>query len=145
MPDVQPLQLLDLRRAAMRLRDRTVAISPGEFFIVPRGVEHQPVADGEIGNMVISGHRVTLPPLRQRPEDLAPLIQFFLDAIRRTTGSFVAGLDRKAIAALAGHAWPGNVRELENVIERAAILGKRAPRFEGRRRRGRGGRARATR
>lgn len=70
----------------------------------------------------ISGHRVMLPPLRQRPEDLAPLVQFFLDAIRRATGAFVAGLDRKALAALAGHAWPGNVRELRAALEQAVLL-----------------------
>jgi DNA-binding NtrC family response regulator len=69
----------------------------------------------------ISRHRVLLPPLRQRPEDLAPLIQFFLDSIRRATGSFVAGLDRRALAALAGHAWPGNVRELRAVLEQAVL------------------------
>lgn len=69
----------------------------------------------------ISRHRVTLPPLRQRPEDLAPLVRFFLDTIRRATGSFVAGLDHRALAALAGHPWPGNVRELRVALENAVL------------------------
>ncbi len=69
----------------------------------------------------VSSHRVFLPPLRRRPEDLAPLVQFFLDGIRRSTGSFVAGLDRRALAALAGHPWPGNVRELRAALERAVM------------------------
>jgi two-component system, NtrC family, response regulator AtoC len=61
---------------------------------------------------------VTLPPLRERPEDVAPLVEHFLDRISRR-GLTMAD---EALARLQAYSWPGNVRELENVVERAALL-----------------------
>ncbi len=62
--------------------------------------------------------RVTIPPLRERPADIAPLAWAFA---RRFAGP-QATLTAAALAKLEGHRWPGNVRELENVIQRAAVL-----------------------
>jgi DNA-binding NtrC family response regulator len=62
---------------------------------------------------------VLLPPLRERPEDVALLAQYFLDT-HATYG--LKRLHQAALAALEGYAWPGNVRELRNAIERAVIL-----------------------
>jgi transcriptional regulator with GAF, ATPase, and Fis domain/tetratricopeptide (TPR) repeat protein len=61
---------------------------------------------------------ITLPPLRERPEDIPDLVEHFLSAITPQPS-----LDRAAMALLLRHAWPGNVRELENELRRAAILG----------------------
>ncbi len=65
---------------------------------------------------------ITLPPLRERPEDIQELSQDFLDEIGRSVGRPPAGLSREAREQLLTYTWPGNVRELRNAIERAVIL-----------------------
>jgi len=65
---------------------------------------------------------ITLPPLRQRREDIAELIAFFLDKINREMGTSVAGVSPEAQDLLVNYSWPGNVRELENSLLRAAVL-----------------------
>ncbi len=67
---------------------------------------------------------VFLPPLRDRPEDIALLCEHFIQSFARRAGKAVRGVERAALAALTSYPWPGNVRELENVIERAVILAK---------------------
>ncbi len=67
---------------------------------------------------------VTLPPLREREEDISPLAEYFLDKIARKTRRSVEGIDEKALNALKKYQWPGNVRELENVMERCSILAR---------------------
>ena len=64
-----------------------------------------------------------LPPLRERPEDLAPLIEFFLCKYRRP-GRPQRRLAPAALEWIRAHQWPGNVRELENIIERACLLAR---------------------
>jgi transcriptional regulator with PAS, ATPase and Fis domain len=63
---------------------------------------------------------IRIPPLRERPEDLVPLVAHFLEKHRGQPGATVT---RDAMAVFRRHRWPGNVRELENVIERALVLG----------------------
>jgi len=65
---------------------------------------------------------LTVPPLRERREDIAELARGFLDRIRRQLGRPVTGFHPDAMEALLRHDWPGNVRELINVIERAVLL-----------------------
>jgi DNA-binding NtrC family response regulator len=65
---------------------------------------------------------LALPPLRQRPEDLALLVERFLDQLATRLGRERRRIDAAALARLARHGWPGNVRELRNVIEQAAVL-----------------------
>jgi transcriptional regulator with GAF, ATPase, and Fis domain len=69
--------------------------------------------------------RVHIPPLRERPEDLAPLASALLARAAARLGRPDPGLDAGAQAALARARWPGNARELGNVLERALVL--RAP------------------
>jgi two-component system response regulator FlrC len=64
---------------------------------------------------------VKIPPLRDRPRDIVPLAQDFLDRLR-AEGRPTAQLSDEALEALKSYLWPGNVRELQNVIERAAII-----------------------
>ncbi len=66
----------------------------------------------------LNGVTITLPPLRQRPEDIAPLARHFAFGLPGGTKSFSA----EALERLQAHDWPGNVRELKNVIERAGAL-----------------------
>jgi two-component system, NtrC family, response regulator AtoC len=65
---------------------------------------------------------LTVPPLRERREDIAELARGFLDRIRRQLGRPVTGFHPDALEALIRYDWPGNVRELINVIERAVLL-----------------------
>jgi transcriptional regulator with PAS, ATPase and Fis domain len=70
---------------------------------------------------------IQIPPLRERPSDIVPLSETFLQEIGRSFGRPAAGLTREARQALLQYQWPGNVRELRNVLERAAILCDGAP------------------
>jgi DNA-binding NtrC family response regulator len=65
---------------------------------------------------------LSLPPLRERRDEIVPLAQVFLRELCREWGRGSAAFTPEAISALEGHHWPGNVRELRNVIERALIL-----------------------
>jgi Nif-specific regulatory protein len=65
-----------------------------------------------------------VPPLRQRPEDIAELAGFFLKKWTLETKKQFAGFSDDAVEAMLSYSWPGNIRELENCIERACVLGK---------------------
>ena len=65
---------------------------------------------------------IRTPALRDRPADILPLSETFLQEIGRSFGRPPAGLTRDARTALLEYDWPGNVRELRNVLERAAIV-----------------------
>jgi formate hydrogenlyase transcriptional activator len=65
---------------------------------------------------------VTLPPLRERPEDLRPLVEHFLARHSAQLGRRPPEVPEGFWAALRPHGWPGNVRELENLVQRALIL-----------------------
>jgi DNA-binding NtrC family response regulator len=67
---------------------------------------------------------IRTPPLRDRPEDIPKLVQFFLQRLEEQMGVRVAGIAAETIALLQAYHWPGNVRELSNVVERAAILSR---------------------
>lgn len=65
---------------------------------------------------------VSLPPLRERAEDIEPLAEFFMQRAAETSGQQTRRIGDDAVVALKRYAWPGNVRELRNVIERMLIL-----------------------
>jgi len=65
---------------------------------------------------------IVLPPLRERREDLPPLIEHFLRVFAGKNGKTVRGLTREAREMLLRYDYPGNIRELENLIERAVVL-----------------------
>src|SRR5438876_10596631 len=65
---------------------------------------------------------ITLPPLRERPEDIPHLVRYFAQKFARRMKKRIDTIPGDAMAALCRYAWPGNVRELENAIERAVIL-----------------------
>ena len=65
---------------------------------------------------------VHLPPLRDRREDLEPLVRHMIDGFNREFGKKVESIAPEALARLQGYSWPGNVRELRNQIERAMLL-----------------------
>ena len=65
---------------------------------------------------------ITLPPLRDRPDDIASLVKHFISKSAASQSSVAKPIDGEAMSALRSYAWPGNVREMENSIERAFIL-----------------------
>lgn len=65
---------------------------------------------------------IHISPLRERPEDILPLAETFLEDLGKTMGRPAAGISRDARVWLLAHSWPGNVRELRNAIERAILL-----------------------
>jgi two-component system NtrC family response regulator/two-component system response regulator HydG/two-component system response regulator AtoC len=67
---------------------------------------------------------IKLPPLRDRRDDIVPLLRHFLDKYNEETGKDIKDISPHALELLFSYDWPGNVRELENVIERAVILSK---------------------
>ncbi len=70
--------------------------------------------------------RITLPPLRERPEDVGALAESLLPELARELGKPPLRLAPDGIECLQRYGWPGNVRELRNVMERAAVLAKTA-------------------
>jgi PAS domain S-box-containing protein len=65
---------------------------------------------------------IRLPPLRERPEDIPLLVQYFAARYAHRIGRDIADVPDESMRRLLAYGWPGNVRELENVVERAVIL-----------------------
>ncbi|WP_208643560.1 sigma 54-interacting transcriptional regulator [Pedobacter miscanthi] len=65
---------------------------------------------------------ITLPPLRDRREDVEPLTRFFITRYSKKTGIGVNSISPKALSDLENYSWPGNIRELEHLIERSILL-----------------------
>ncbi len=66
--------------------------------------------------------QIVIPPLRERTEDIMPLVEFFIDHYNRKFKRHIEGVSPEAEELMLTHDWPGNVRELRNAIERAMIL-----------------------
>ena len=83
------------------------------------------VADGQFRKDLyhrINLFPITLPPLRERKEDLPLLVEQFLEIFRHEIGGQIPGISSEAMSVLSGYHWPGNIRELKNCLERAIIL-----------------------
>jgi DNA-binding NtrC family response regulator len=65
---------------------------------------------------------VSIPPLRDRREDVTPIARHFLSAMRNPASGHVPTLSPSALDALIAHDWPGNVREVRNAIQRAVVM-----------------------
>jgi formate hydrogenlyase transcriptional activator len=65
---------------------------------------------------------ITVPPLRQRTEDIPLLVQAFIERYARKLGKQITSIQKETMKVLQDYPWPGNVRELESVLERAVIL-----------------------
>ena len=64
---------------------------------------------------------ITLPPLRQRQEDIPLLVEHFVGFYAKKTGKTISSVSPRTMQALQAYSWPGNIRELANVIERSVI------------------------
>jgi transcriptional regulator with GAF, ATPase, and Fis domain len=65
---------------------------------------------------------ITVPPLRQRKEDIPLLVEAIIERYSRKLGKQITSVSKKTMKTLQDYPWPGNIRELESVLERAVIL-----------------------
>src|SRR5271166_5530194 len=65
---------------------------------------------------------ISLPPLRERRQDIPALVEHFVEIFSRRTRRFIRYIPPETMAAFSSYSWPGNVRELQNLVERAVIL-----------------------
>ena len=65
---------------------------------------------------------IEIPPLRERPEDIPILVEYFIDRYASATGKRIRNINNKSMELLRSYPWPGNIRELQNIIERSVIL-----------------------
>jgi DNA-binding NtrC family response regulator len=65
-----------------------------------------------------------MPPLREHPEDIPVLIDYFVRQFNATLKRNVTGFSPRALELMQAYAWPGNVRELKNIVERAMVLSR---------------------
>jgi len=66
--------------------------------------------------------KITVPPLRERREDILPLVWSFVQELSKKMGKRIESIPQKSVEALQAYSWPGNVRELKNITERAMIV-----------------------
>jgi two-component system response regulator AtoC len=74
---------------------------------------------------------ITLPPLRDRREQVIPLAEYFFDLYKERYARSASSLSAETINTLKEYLWPGNIRELENVIKRIVLFGEEAAVFQG--------------
>jgi len=65
---------------------------------------------------------ITIPPLRERREDIPLLVSHFIDKVNERERKHIQGISKEALEMLINYYWPGNVRELENIVERTVTL-----------------------
>jgi transcriptional regulator with GAF, ATPase, and Fis domain len=65
---------------------------------------------------------IEVPPLRERRQDIAVLVEYFIDRYARKAGKSFQTVNKKSLDLLQSYSWPGNIRELQNVIERSVIV-----------------------
>jgi PAS domain S-box-containing protein len=128
--DISPALQVRLLRV---LQDRTIELL-GSVESVKVDVRVVAASNKNLAKLVRSGKfrddlfyrihviHLTLPPLRQRREDIALLTAHILEKFNRLQGKAIAGVSAEAMAQLMEYDYPGNVRELENIIERAFVL-----------------------
>jgi len=70
----------------------------------------------------LNGFSITIPPLRERKQDIPLLVKFYAEKFAKTHGKGIREVPENSMKALENYCWPGNVRELINIIERAVIM-----------------------
>ena len=128
---------LSLQPKLLRVIQERVLTRVGGVSAIPINVRIIAAANENLASMITAGtfrsdlyYRLNiltlrLPPLRERPEDILPLIGYFLEHYQRNTLSVSVDAG-EVYRQVAGYSWPGNVRELQNYLERCSILGSAA-------------------
>lgn len=101
-------QRVDVRLVAATNRDLMKMVNRGEFRI---DLYYR-----------LNVFPISLPPLRERREDIPDLVAHFVETYSRRMGKQIDQIPSETLSALSSYPWPGNIRELQNIIERAVIL-----------------------
>jgi transcriptional regulator with GAF, ATPase, and Fis domain len=67
---------------------------------------------------------ISVPPLRERPEDIPALFRYFAEEVSQKNGMEFKGISASALNVMMAYSWPGNIRELRNMVESMIVLGK---------------------
>jgi formate hydrogenlyase transcriptional activator len=121
---VKLLRVLQEREFERVGGDRTIKVDVRVIAATNRNLARE-VAEGKFRQDLyyrLNVFPLQVPPLRERPEDIAPLVNFFMRRYANKIGRAISSIPEETMERLASYSWPGNVRELENVIERAVIL-----------------------
>jgi two-component system response regulator PilR (NtrC family) len=125
---------VNVQSSLLRVLEEKVVVPVGDTHPRPISVRIIAASNQDLNKMVanelfredllfrLNVVKLTLPPLRQRKEDIPLLVHHFLDKYIHELNKKVTGITNGAMRALLNHEWRGNVRELENVIERAVIF-----------------------
>jgi len=125
---------INVQSSLLRVLEEKVVVPVGDTHPRPIDVRIIAASNQDLDKMVRDGQfredllyrlnvvKITLPPLRQRKEDIPLLVHHFLEKYTRQMNKHVLGVTNGTMRALLNHDWRGNVRELENVIERAVIF-----------------------
>lgn len=121
---VKLLRALDERRIQRVGSERTLAIDVRVIAATNRDLETEMHAGRFRSDLFfrLAVVTLTLPPLRERREDIPPLVRSSLESFRARMATPVSGVSEEALEALCRYAWPGNVRELINVVEQMMLL-----------------------
>jgi len=125
---VQPklLRVLETQRFKRVGGTRDIAVNVRVIAATNRDLERA-VAEGRFREDLyyrLKVFPVTMPPLRERPEDIPVLIDYFVRHFNATLKQNITGFSPEALALMQAYAWPGNVRELKNIVERAMVLSR---------------------
>jgi DNA-binding NtrC family response regulator len=121
---VKLLRVLQEHRIQRLGSERTVAVDVRVIAASNRDIEAEVEARQFRRDLYyrLSVVSLTIPPLRERCEDIPALVESYLDYLRPQVGRDVTGITDDALEALTRYDWPGNVRELINILERAMLL-----------------------
>jgi DNA-binding NtrC family response regulator len=125
---VQPklLRVLETQRFKRVGGTRDIAVNVRVIAATNRDLERA-VAEGRFREDLyyrLKVFPVTMPPLREHPEDIPVLIDYFVRQFNATLKQNVTGFSPRALELMQAYAWPGNVRELKNIVERAMVLSR---------------------
>jgi two-component system response regulator AtoC len=120
------LRVLETRRITRLGGDREIDVDVRVVAATHRDLEQLCEAGTFRWDLLYRLNAMTLrvPPLRERPEDLGPLVEAFVAEANRTHGRAVRGIEPGAWECVTRHRWPGNVRELRNAVDRAVVIAR---------------------
>jgi transcriptional regulator with GAF, ATPase, and Fis domain len=125
---------LDMQKKLLRAIQEGEIRRVGGKDVIKVDVRMVSASNKDLADLIKTGHfredlfyrlnvvKLTLPPLRDRKEDIPLLVDYFLEKLARETGQPKRGVDEPAFWYLQNFSWPGNVRELDNEIRRAVAL-----------------------
>ncbi|WP_100632706.1 sigma-54 interaction domain-containing protein [Pseudomonas qingdaonensis] len=125
---------LNMQVKLLRVLQEREVVRLGSRTPIPINVRLVAATNVNLADAVVAGHfredlfyrlhvaTIRLPPLRERPGDILPLAEFFLEEHCQRLGYSRASLSLESERKLLGHSWPGNIRELENAIHHALLV-----------------------